>query len=193
MDLIPFEDDLRMALRKVEELVDLLAQRVLRLQSDERLVFDLAQVDARLLRERMILRHDEEHFLRPEVHPGRVGLIHRRAEADVRLATRQLLREHRRVLLVELDIDVRVALVELAQDQRQEGVAERVQEREVHDACAAVVKLDLLLSQGEFANHAVDMEQEFLSGLGQLRRAAMALEQGDTELLLQLLDGAGKC
>ena len=63
----------------------------------------------------------------------------------------------------------------------------------MHDACAAVVKLDLLLSQGEFADHAVDVEQEFLSGLGQLRHAAMALEQGDTELLLQLLDGAGEC
>ena len=192
MDFIALEDDLRMALCEVEELVDLLAQRVLGLQSDERLIPDFAQADARLLRERMILRHDEEHFLRPEVHPGRIRLIHRRAEADIRLAARQLLGEHRRTLLVKLDIDVRVALMELAQDQRQERVAERVQEGEMHDAYTAVVEFDLLFRQRELADHAVDVEQEFLPGLRQIRGAAMAFKQGDAELLLQFLDGSRK-
>lgn len=130
--------------------------------------------------------------LRPEVHPGRIRFIHRRAEADIRLAARQLLGEHRRTLLVELDIDVRVALMELAQDQRQERVAERVQEGEMHDACTAVVEFDLLFRQRELADHAVDVEQKFLPGLRQIRGAAMAFKQGDAELLLQFLDGARK-
>ena len=86
----------------------------------------------------------------------------------------------------------RVALMELAQDQRQERVAERVQEGEMHDACTAVVEFDLLFRQRELADHAVDVEQEFLPGLRQIRGAAMAFKQGDAELLLQFLDGSRK-
>ena len=62
----------------------------------------------------------------------------------------------------------------------------------MHDARAAVVEFNLLFCQSELAEHAVDVEQELLPGLSQVRRAAVAFEQGAAEFLLQFLDGARK-
>ena len=183
-----------MARRQLEGLIHDHAQAVGGLHRDERLRLQLAELDARAHGQRMILRHDGEELLRPEVVPREVvGHDHVRAEAEVGLALRDLLGEIGGVVLVQLDADLRVTRVEFAEEHGQDVAAEGMQKREVHDAAVPLRRRrDLLLRRRELPEHPVDMKEEVLPCRGQRRALSRAVQQLRAELILQLRDGAAQ-
>ena len=192
IDVIPLENNLRMAARELERLVDERTQAVIRLERDEGLRLDVTQRHALACSERMILRHRDEELLRPEVHPGdMLRRRHRRTEAEIRLTALHLAHEEFAVVLVELDADVGILRVELREQHGQQIPAEGMEERKVHRPAVLLLRLrELFFRRRELAQHAVDVIEEMLPCLRELRMARMTHEKRHTEFRFELCNRA---
>lgn len=164
---------------------------VVRGKHDPRFIRQLGQRDAAAPREPVAVGQRGHHPVaqqRLDMHVAGIG--HRQHDdADVRAVLTQ--REHLfggRAFL-ELEIDVRMALLERAQDQRQQRVDRAVDEAQPQRAAEAGARA---ARHGHRAlglfERAPRFEQERFAGRREPRAAVVALEQCDAQFVLELAD-----
>lgn len=194
IDVVAFEDDGRADAGDGAELVGEDAQAVVGLEGDEGLAFEVLQVDALPAGEGMVLRHDGEEFFRVEVEPSELLHVHHDgAEADVGFAFEEAPGEDGGVVLVEIELDVRIELLEFAQELGQDVDAEGVHEGEADDAVVGIaLAFDLLPAFFELAQGPFGVDEEALARGGEEDLPAAPFEERRAELLLELVDGAGE-
>lgn len=163
------------------------AEPVALAQQDERLVRDFRQPDPLAMGEAMGRGHGKAQRFDEQptpTHPGMPGIPAGQHEVDD--AVEQVLQDRFLAVLTQLEAHHRVRLAEAADQRRDQPGAQRVQERDWHDAAVGVDQLgDRTQAEVVVVERLVEVAFEDAARRGQSQCATHPGEQRRTDLTLQ--------